>query len=171
MFVAVGWQWVPWYRDLRWLISRTSDDRWVWRIRRILSSSGKSKLSERRQGRAVPVQAYYRPWGFREFEALRYQDILHMKVLTLSAPRTGRLYSSPTPGNIPGTHFCRNTRRCSWLRHCATRREVAGSIPDVVIAVFHWHNPSGRAMALRSIQPLTEIRTRNFSWGVKAAGA
>jgi hypothetical protein len=26
-----------------------------------------------------------------------------MKVVRLSAPRTGRLYP---PGNIPGTHFC-----------------------------------------------------------------
>ena len=38
----------------------------------------------------------------------------------------------------------------SWLRHCATRRKVAGSIPDGVTAIFHWHNSS---------------------WGVKAAGA
>jgi len=26
---------------------------------------------------------------------------------------------------------------CSWLRHCATRRKVAGSIPDGVIGIFH----------------------------------
>ena len=25
----------------------------------------------------------------------------------------------------------------SWLRHCATSREVAGSIPDGVIGIFH----------------------------------
>ena len=31
----------------------------------------------------------------------------------------------------------------SWLRHCATSREVAGSIPDCVIGIFHWYNPSG----------------------------
>jgi hypothetical protein len=30
---------------------------------------------------------------------------------------------------------------------------------------LHWHNPSGRTMALGSIQPLTEISTRNISWG------
>ena len=24
----------------------------------------------------------------------------------------------------------------SWLRHCATSRKVAGSIPDVVIGIF-----------------------------------
>jgi hypothetical protein len=37
-----------------------------------------------------------------------------------------------------------------WLRHCATNRKVAGSIPDGVIGIFHWHNPSGRTMALGS---------------------
>jgi hypothetical protein len=25
----------------------------------------------------------------------------------------------------------------SWLRHCATRRKVAGSIPDYVTGIFH----------------------------------
>ena len=38
----------------------------------------------------------------------------------------------------------------TWLRHCATRREVAGSIPDGVTGIFHWYNPSGRTMALGS---------------------
>jgi hypothetical protein len=36
----------------------------------------------------------------------------------------------------------------SWLRHCATSRKVAGSIPDSVIGIFHWHNLSGRTMNL-----------------------
>jgi len=43
------------------------------------------------------------------------------------------------------------------LRHCATSRKVAGSIPDGVIGIFHWLNPSGRIMALGSTQPLTEM--------------
>ena len=34
----------------------------------------------------------------------------------------------------------------SWLRHCATSQKVAGSIPDGVIGIFHWHNSSGRTM-------------------------
>ena len=55
----------------------------------------------------------------------------------------------------------------SWLRHCATSRKVAGSIPDGVIGIFHWHNPFGRTMALGSTQPLTEMSTRNVSWGGK----
>jgi len=55
--------------------------------------------------------------------------------------------------------------------HCATSRKVAGSIPDGVIGIFHGHNPSVRTMALGSTQSLTEMSTRNVSWGLKAAGA
>jgi hypothetical protein len=29
------------------------------------------------------------------------------------------------------------TRWCSWLRHCATSRKVAVSIPDGLIKIFH----------------------------------
>jgi len=36
---------------------------------------------------------------------------------------------------------------------------------------LHLHNPSGRTMTLGSTQTLTEMSTRNISWGVKAAGA
>ena len=57
------------------------------------------------------------------------------------------------------------TRWHSWLRHCTTSRKVAGSILDGVIGIFHWHNSSGRTMALESTQPLTEMSTRNISWG------
>jgi len=37
--------------------------------------------------------------------------------------------------------------------------------PDVVIGILHWHISSGRTMALRLTQPLTEMSTRNISWG------
>jgi hypothetical protein len=52
-----------------------------------------------------------------------------------------------------------------WLRHCATSWKVVGSIPDYVIEIFHRHNPSGCTMALGSAQRLTEMSTRNISWG------
>jgi hypothetical protein len=39
----------------------------------------------------------------------------------------------------------------------------AGSIPNGVIGIFHWHNPSDRTMALGSTQPLTEMSTRSIS--------
>ena len=69
-------------------------------------------------------------------------------------------------------HVISRVRRWrSWLWHCATSRKVAGSIPDDVIGIFHWHNPSGGTMALGLTQPLTEMSTRNISWRVKAAGA
>ena len=53
-----------------------------------------------------------------------------------------------------------STRWLSRLRHSASSRKVAGSIPDGVIGIFHWHNPS-----LGLTQPLTEMSTRNISWG------
>jgi hypothetical protein len=59
----------------------------------------------------------------------------------------------------------------NWSRHCATKQQVAGSIPDGVSGFSHWHNPVSCIMALGSTQPLTEMSTRNISWGVKAAGA
>ena len=45
----------------------------------------------------------------------------------------------------------------SWLRHCATSRKVAGSIPDGVVWVFRWCNSSSRIMALG----LTQAHNRN----------
>ena len=62
-----------------------------------------------------------------------------------------------------GLYFIHNvgkgkgTRWRSWLRHCATSRMVAGSIPDSVIGIFHWCNPSGRTMALGSTQSLMDV--------------
>jgi len=44
-----------------------------------------------------PITDLDRPWGFQEVEAPRFRDSRHMKVVRLSALRTGRL---------PGTHFC-----------------------------------------------------------------
>jgi len=40
------------------------------------------------------------------------------------------------------------------VRRCATSWKVAGSIPDVVTGIFHWHNPSGCIMTLGSTQCL-----------------
>ena len=59
----------------------------------------------------------------------------------------------------------------SCLRHCATSLKVTGPIPYGVNGLYHWHNPSGSTMALGLTQTLTEMSTRDISWGVKAAGA
>ena len=70
-----------------------------------------------------------------------------------------------------GVKFCMcdivagGTRWRIWLKHCATSRKVAGSIPDDVIGIFHYHNPSGLTMALELTQPLKEMTTRNISLG------
>ena len=55
--------------------------------------------------------------------------------------------------------------------HFATSRKVASSIPNGVIGILRWRNPSGRTMALGLAQPLAEIGTRNISCGVKTVGA
>jgi hypothetical protein len=46
------------------------------------------------------------------------------------------------------------------LRHYDTSRKVAGSIPDEIIGIFNWPNPSSRIRVLGSTQPLTEMSTR-----------
>jgi hypothetical protein len=53
----------------------------------------------------------------------------------------------------------------SWLRHYATSRKVAGSIPDEVIGFFNGPNPSSRTVTLGSTQPLTEMSTSNLNGG------
>jgi len=51
--------------------------------------------TENMLGKAIPLQAWTGPEGSKR--------LMHMKVVRLSALRTGRFYP---PGNIPGTHFC-----------------------------------------------------------------
>ena len=46
----------------------------------------------RGKGKAIPVQAYFGPWAFQEVKAPRFQDSRHMKVVRLSAVRTGCFY-------------------------------------------------------------------------------
>ena len=70
---------------------------------------------------------------------------------------------SPYPSNRlrNGITYARRqicgTRWRSWLRHCATNRKVAGSIPDGVIDII--------LPALGLTQPLTGMSTTNISWG------
>ena len=39
------------------------------------------------------------------------------------------------------------------------------------LAIFHWHNPSSDTLPLGLTQHLTEMSTRNISWGVKATSS
>jgi hypothetical protein len=59
------------------------------------------------------------------------------------------------------------TQGRGWLRHCVARRKVAVSIPDCVSGILHWHDPSGRTMALESTQPLTELTNMDIPWGYR----
>jgi hypothetical protein len=60
--------------------------------------------------------------------------------------------------------------RRTEMRHCAACWKAADLIPSGVIGIFRL-NPSHCTMALGSTQPLTEMSTRDISWGVEAAGA
>ena len=68
------------------------------------------------------------------------------------------------------TLFSGGTRWRSCLRHCAASRKVAGSIPDDVIGIFHWQNPCGHTLALRSTASNGNEYQEYFE-GVKTCGA
>jgi hypothetical protein len=48
--------------------------------------------------------------------------------------------------------------------HSVGSRKDTSSIPDGVIEIFHWYNPSGHTMSLVSTQLLTEMGTGIISW-------
>ena len=50
-------------------------------------------------------------------------------------------------------------------------RKVAGSIPDGVIGIFHWHNPSSRTMVLGVDSASNRNEYQEYFLGVKAASA
>jgi hypothetical protein len=60
---------------------------------------------------------------------------------------------------------CRKTYLKSILPHIyVTRRKVAGSIVDEIIAFFNSPNPYSSTMTLGSTKPLAEMSTKNFPW-------
>jgi hypothetical protein len=56
---------------------------------------------------------------------------------------------------------------CSWVKHYAVSRKVAGSVPDEAIGFFNWPNPSSHTMTLWSTQPLNRNEYQESSWAVK----
>ena len=80
-------------------------------------------------------------------------------------------FRGKTDKNFVKLNFWESDGWLYWLRQYATRQKVASSIPDFVIGMFDWHNPSGLIMALGSTQPLTEMSTGNVSLGVRVADA
>jgi hypothetical protein len=61
-----------------------------------------------------------------------------------------------------------DTRWNSWLRHCATSWKVAGLIPDGVIGIFYFLNPSGCQMDLGLTHPLKKNITMDILRGEQA---
>ena len=104
-------------------------------------------------------------WRTQQFQWI----VVAIRVSPCSWDRVMWIFSSPLEFEIPYETVW-GTRCRSCLRHCATSRKVAGSIPKSVTGISHWHNPSDRTLALGLTQLLTEMSTRNISWGVKAAG-
>jgi len=58
-----------------------------------------------------------------------------------------------------------------WLRCCATNRKVAGSTPDSVIGIFHWHNTSDRHYGPGIDSGSNRNEYQEHFLRVKAAGA
>ena len=56
-------------------------------------------------------------------------------VLSVLCPQLNLL--NPPRKKFLSTPLAWGTRWRSWLRHCATSRKVASSIPDGVIVIFH----------------------------------
>jgi len=54
---------------------------------------------------------------------------------------------------------------CYVFYNIGTALQVGRSRVWFSIGIFHWHNPSGRTLALGLTQPLTEMSTRNISLG------
>jgi len=127
------------------------------------STMGSGSLPGVKSGRGVTLtpHPFLLPWS-RKSEAL---------TLLLYEPQGLYRALVPVQGCTLSLTLCHKggTQWHSWLMHCATNQKVMDSIPDGVNRIFYWHNPSGRTTALGSTQPLTEMSTRNISYGVKAA--
>ena len=97
-----------------------------------------------------------------------WQTVRHRNSTYINTRMTGLLHEIGITCLLNITARCVTAvPTCAKEKLCVPKssRKVAGSIPDGVIGIFHWHNPSGRTIALGLTQPLTEMSTRNISWG------
>jgi hypothetical protein len=74
--------------------------------------------------------------------------VLQCPVRTINQSEKRRFLVVLDPKDI-GATILRNAENYlpqRWLWNSSTNRKVAGSIPDGIIGIFHWLNPSGRTM-------------------------
>ena len=91
LHINITWEFTVWscrsYQD-RILVFITKDLKRKWR-----TSVGQwSVLLNIQTVKSNPITGLDTPWGFQEFEAPRFQDNWHMKMVRLSALHTGCLY-------------------------------------------------------------------------------
>ena len=76
---------------------------WVERIRSFILDIMGSGLCSQTKVKLSHCRPWAGPWGSRRLRLPGFLNSRHLKVVGLSALRTGRLYP---PGKIPGAHFC-----------------------------------------------------------------
>jgi len=95
---------------------------------------------------------------------------VHIYAYRMDEKLTAKLTKGVSPPQYE-TKMCYEYNTCEGhavaqlVKALRYNRKVASSIPDGVIRFFHWHNFSGRTMALGLTRALTEMSTRNVSWG------
>ena len=115
-------------------------------------------------GTTLPSQAMIPITYCRRKIEMKSKQNFHAKMLHYFV-KIRLFYFEKIKKSIVANNQIGGTRWSSWLMHCATSRKIASSISDGVTRIFHWHNPSGRTIALRSIQTLIEISIRNINFG------
>jgi len=107
-------------------------------------------------------QFHYRPWRFQEIEAPRFQDNWHMKVVSLSALRTGRLYPQEIFLVLISVRACVNPRAivrpeglCEW--------KIPLTPPGIEPATFRIVSQCLKKMRHR-VPPEKIKGSRNFNW-------
>jgi hypothetical protein len=102
------------------------------------------------------------------------QNVVNYQYTRRNIPEELRSYLQCDASLItPNLYVCCNLQYICiifWWYPLAQQVVVPGykseghSIPDSFIAIFHWHNPTGRTMALALTQKKKKMSTRNISW-------